>query len=122
MIPRSSAETYHLAVVIGVVFLLGCLATGFRKHAGYMPKGATCSAVLSAACHPFPEEKDSAKLPVQWGVAPLVMWRPGPKEQGGAGQQDGQTVAKSSKRENVYGHCCFTASDVEMPSEHKLYN
>ena len=112
----------HLAVAIGVVFLFGCLATGFRKHAGYMPKGATCSAVLSAACHPFPEEEHIARSPVQWGVVPVVMWQPDPEEQIKSRQQDESAVASSLKREIVDGHCCFTTSEVEKPKEHRLYN
>ncbi|KAF2675503.1 hypothetical protein BT63DRAFT_475106 [Microthyrium microscopicum] len=50
-------------ITVGTVFLIG-----FKKHPGYMPLGATCSAVISAACHRPADDTGAAYQPVQWGV------------------------------------------------------
>jgi hypothetical protein len=46
------------------------IALGLKKHPGYMPIGATCSAVLSAACHGPYNDKTSVK-PLRWGVVDI---------------------------------------------------
>lgn len=38
-----------------------------RKDTGALPLGATCSAVISAACHPPPSDFDAYLQPVTWG-------------------------------------------------------
>ena len=43
-----------------------------------MPFGATCSAVLSAACHRPPGDENAAYLPIQWGVVSSPLGDPKP--------------------------------------------
>ena len=58
-----------LAIILGVLILLGALILSFRRYDSDMPIASTSSAVISAACHPLENDPDAALLPVQWGVA-----------------------------------------------------
>lgn len=56
-------------VVTGVcMMLLVALILGVQRYEGTMPLVGSCSAVISAACHPDPQTYPSAHLPLQWGV------------------------------------------------------
>jgi hypothetical protein len=61
----SNVET---AIVIGFILIIVIILYGRKRYPGGMPMGATCSAVISAACHPPCEDKDAFKFPVQWGA------------------------------------------------------
>lgn len=74
-----------LAMILGVLILLGALILSFRKYNSDIPMASTSTAVISAACHPLENDPDAALLPVQWGVA--------------------------SKTRGV-GHCCFSSKLV----------
>lgn len=57
-----------LTSLAGVSLLLGALTLGYFKHLdGDMPPAGSCSAAISAACHPPESGSDSLK-PLQWGV------------------------------------------------------
>lgn len=51
-------------VMVGFLIILGCR----RLRCGGIPMAASCSAAISAACHPIPEEPDAWKKEVCWGV------------------------------------------------------
>jgi hypothetical protein len=42
---------------------------GFRRYKGGMPLSATCSVIISAACHRPDGDKEAHLFPVQWGAA-----------------------------------------------------
>lgn len=44
---------------------------GPQRYNGGMPLAGSCSAVLSAACHPAVDEQDVALVPVKWGVVSI---------------------------------------------------
>jgi hypothetical protein len=57
------------AIIIGLILVVVLVLCGYKRYPGGMPMGATCSAVISAACHPpLPEDKDAFKIHVQWGA------------------------------------------------------
>lgn len=56
-----------LVVLIGIALLLLALALGRRKLHGHMPVGASCSMVISAACHPPETDVDAAFLHISRG-------------------------------------------------------
>lgn len=63
-----------------------------------MPLSATCSLVISAACHRSADDIDVQYMPVQWGVVPAQVL------------------------EEKDDHCCFTTyRDVEPPKEGGRY-
>ena len=57
-----------LTMIVGTVIALGAVLIGFRRYPSEMPLASTCSAAISAACHPPPDDVDAAVLSVQWGV------------------------------------------------------
>lgn len=102
--------------------------------------GATCSVVISAACHqPLPDDRDAYRFPVQWGATshPYVVHSPtgtSTPNTGGTSEVEsddntsigdgvrttdptngGEVEGKSSNsgravRTIVPGHCCFTTA------------
>ena len=106
-----------------------------------MPTGATCSAVISAACHAPDGDEEGYKFPLQWGVIPhendaLPVLSTDPEQ--GEGRQSvenpqdhleegpveaEQQAASSSANGRIQpGHCCFTTSrHVVPPTEDQIY-
>lgn len=58
----------YCVVTGGFITLFAALVLGFQRYQGTMPLVGSCSAVISAACHPDPQTYPSAHLPLQWGV------------------------------------------------------
>ena len=85
-----------LTTIVGSCIVLGGVATALRKFPAGMPLASSCSAAISAACHPPSEDIDAAVLPVQWGAVDVV----------GKGK---------------VGHCTFTSMRVTEPVPGKLY-
>lgn len=98
------------AICIGLVWVLGVLILTLTRHyPATMPLGATCSAVISAACHqPLPEDEKAYMFPVKWGVV-------------GASQnviEDQDTDYDGA----TFPHCSFTtARDVRPPIPGQIY-
>jgi len=87
-----------LSLAIGMVLAIIALGLGKRYPGGEnaVPLISTCSAAISAACHPPSDDTDAHLLPVEWGVV---------------------------SSENGVGHCSFTtARDVKHPVEGGVYN
>ncbi|KAH0559694.1 hypothetical protein GP486_003791 [Trichoglossum hirsutum] len=57
-----------LVIMVGSVAVLIGAGMGFRRYPAGIPTAAGCSAAISAACHPLPNEHDAAYLPLKWGV------------------------------------------------------
>jgi hypothetical protein len=53
---------------IGWLIFIAGVGLGLRKYKGGMPLAGSCSAALSAACHPPLDEAEVALVPVKWGV------------------------------------------------------
>lgn len=88
------------AIILGSVVLLLGIFNGFRKSRVAMPLAGSCSAAISAACHPPETDVDASLKRVMWGV-----------------------VAEESFKhlnESV-GHCSFTSFKVEAPVVGKKY-
>ena len=89
-----SPEAIVLTMVVASLIVLGALITAARRYPPGMPHVSTCSAAISAACHPPPGDVDAAVLPVQWGVV-------------------------STK--NGIGHCSFSSKLVGPPVPGRTY-
>ena len=83
-----------LNAAIGIVVLVG-LALSFLRLDSGIPVASNCSAAISAACHPPPEDEDAALGLVQWG-------------------------AVSSDEQGV-GHCSFSSRPVQRLEQGKSY-
>ncbi|KAL4889365.1 hypothetical protein BDV59DRAFT_186704, partial [Aspergillus ambiguus] len=91
---------------IGVLALaiIATIGIGLRKLKAHMPIAGTCSAAISAACHPPVGDGDAASKPVMWGEVSEAQ----PPDEGARGRVR-------------YAHCSFTSKDVNLPSLVKPY-
>lgn len=56
-------------VVVALVMIAFLLASGWRRFKnGIMPVAGSCSAAISAACHPDTDEAEAWEKPLRWGV------------------------------------------------------
>lgn len=91
-----------LTTVTGSLIAVGGVLLGwFRKYPAGIPVAGSCSAAISAACHPPPEDYNASLKPVQWGAL-------------------GQGIFNSGEAD-VVGHCSFSSLPVEFPIEGRLY-
>lgn len=56
------------AIILGSVIVLVGIANGLRKARVGMPLVGSCSAAISAACHPPKEDVDASLKRVMWGL------------------------------------------------------
>jgi hypothetical protein len=90
-----------LTFVVAAVIALAGIAMGRLKYSAGMPLASSCSAAISAACHPPVEDVDAHLLPVQWGVVSYEN--------------------RASDGEEGVGHCSFSSMPVEQPVPGRLY-
>ena len=84
-----------IIIIVWFIAMIGCLT--FKPG---MPLIGSCSAAISAACHPPEDDKDASKLPVKWGVV-------------------GHKTVDSTGR--MVGHCTFTSFKVKAPVQGIFY-
>ena len=89
-----------VTIVVGAAVMLLGIAMGYRRYKPGMPLVGSCSAAISAACHPPYRDKDASVSKLRWGVV---------KDQG----LDGQDYAM--------GYCSFTSFEVEKPKTGERY-
>ena len=88
-------------IALGTILVLIGITCGFLKSKGNMPLAGSCSAAISAACHPPESDVDAPLKPVMWGTITDSL-----------GLEDGETGI---------GHCSFTSLPVEAPIIGKEY-
>ena len=54
------------AIALGLMVVIVGIVTGFRKHKAAVPLAGSCSAVISAACHPPQGSIDTKLSSVKW--------------------------------------------------------
>lgn len=83
--PATSIPGFHIITTIGwsplnlgvlyfvyTAMLITLICFGDKKVAfGQLPMAGSCSAAISAACHPGPEDINAWQKPVKWGVLPV---------------------------------------------------
>ena len=87
-------------IILGSIVVLLGICFGLRKARGGMPLAGSCSAAISAACHPPETDVDASMKRIMWGVVAEDCF-----------QYEGENV----------GHCSFTSSTVEAPVVGKWY-
>lgn len=90
-----------LTIVVSCLIAIYGLALGQRKYPAGIPLASSCSAAISAACHPPAEDVDASLRPVQWGAVTH-------------GERRGNG-------EDLIGHCSFSSLPVEPPIPGRLY-
>lgn len=115
---KKSTPTYSYMPLICAGSLLGLLGimivgVSFRRLKSAIPLAGTCSAAISAACHP-PENvctNTVAHGELMWGETDLP-WALS------SGDDDDDDDDES---DDAKGHCSFTPSEARQPSLDKLY-
>ena len=80
-----------IVLIIALVIVVGTCVIGFGRTSSPIPLAGSCSAVISAACHPLKMERDITLKPIAWGVVPNFEIVDG------------------------VGHCSFSSEPVEQP-------
>lgn len=96
-----SALAIILCTALGVIIAIGGYVIGQFKYAPGIPVASSCSAAISAACHPPPEDVQASLLPVKWGAVTHG-------EINGGGKPS-------------VGHCTFSSLPVEAPKRGRYY-
>ena len=82
-------------IILGAFIVVVAVVTSLQKFKSGMPLAGSCSAAISAACHPnHIEDEHASILPLQWGV---------------------------SANTGGIGHCTFSSKDVDPPDEYTRY-
>jgi hypothetical protein len=90
-----------ILLLIVATFIAGSgLVVAQRRYKAGMPLASSCSAAISAACHPPAGDVDAQLLRVQWGAVSH-----------GVGEGEAEVV----------GHCSFSSWPVEMLIPKRLY-
>ena len=95
-----SLVAMFFVLVASIIVIWFMIMTGFRTFKPGVPPMGSCSAAISAACHPPEDDKDASKQPVKWGVV------------------GHKTVDMTGE---VVGHCTFTSFKVKAPKRGMLY-
>lgn len=120
-----------LAILVTIIFasliLLAGAAYGFRRYPKVgIPLAGSCSAAISAACHPPPNNDRPSIKAVMWGAIkeessstgeeerPLIKSPRSPEEASLLGNNRRQD-------QRIVGHCTFTSLPVEEPIRGELY-
>ena len=89
-----------LVIILGSFLILVGIANGFRNARIGIPLAGSCSAAISAACHPPKADVDASLKRVKWGAV---------------------VDPTSKNRTERVGHCSFTSFEVEAPTVGKRY-
>jgi hypothetical protein len=92
----SSALLALLLILITLSVMTSVL--GFRSFAANIPFSGSCSWVISAACHPDPNESDPAMGRVKWG-----------------------SISNRRGEDDAVGHCSFSCGRVTKPTIEEKY-
>lgn len=87
-------------IILGVIVVLLGIANGYRKASLDIPLAGSCSAAISAACHPPKADVNASLKRVMWGVMAK-----------GNSNDSGESV----------GHCSYTSFKVETPIVGRKY-
>ena len=113
-----------VTIITGTCTLLLGIANGFRRYpSSGLPLAGSCSAVISAACHP-PLGDDGASLKkVMWGACRGDLDGRWDTEVDISNllKTDGKEAMRQDGEQVRVGHCSFTSTAVEEPEEGKLY-
>ncbi|KAL8894730.1 MAG: hypothetical protein Q9192_004093 [Flavoplaca navasiana] len=99
-----------ITICLGAAVLTVGIAMGFRKYKPGIPLVGSCSAAISAACHPPQGDDKPSRKVVRWGPC-------GPTS---TLSMTGDDPTLSSGESEI-GHCSLTSFNVEPPVEGALY-
>lgn len=121
------------ALILGGVMTCTVVGLGMRRFASQMPIAGSCSAAISAACHPTEGEEHALK-PIIWGEIPVAAVQPEDGDDADEIISDHELEDRrdgnggysplrkdTAGQEGVYGHCSFTSGKIITPNPSGLY-
>ena len=90
-----------LATLVGSTMAISGIIIGRLKYLAGIPLVGSCSAAISAACHPAVGDENASLSPVQWGAV--------------------THTRMGDNGEEAIGHCAFSSLPVEPPIPGRLY-
>ena len=110
-------------IIMGTILLALGIATGFRRYQmNGIPFAGSCSAAISAACHPPLGDDRASRKAVMWGACGSDVdggWDR-TMELGDLPSVGNEAVRTEEERVKI-GHCSFTSFTVEEPVEGEMY-
>ncbi|KAF2822150.1 hypothetical protein CC86DRAFT_301334, partial [Ophiobolus disseminans] len=67
----ASKLSSRVTIMVGLVYVGFLVVLAMRDYPGDVPMASSCSAAISAACHPDEEDDEAHLFPVQWGVVSI---------------------------------------------------
>ena len=116
-----------VTIIFGSLVLLAGVVNGSRRYPKVgIPLAGSCSAAISAACHPPPNDDRSSRKAVMWGAVKEESSHAGDEErsltESSHSQEDASTVGNNRLPEQtIVGHCTFTSLPVDGAVKGKLY-
>ncbi|PKY07948.1 hypothetical protein P168DRAFT_331255 [Aspergillus campestris IBT 28561] len=134
------------AMSLGVLMVGAILALGMRRFKSNIPLAGSCSAAISAACHPLSDDEHALR-PIMWGEVQIPRAEPaslplGTNEETGTSESELDARGREARRDQSiqesgvsllvrddmsddsgasYGHCSFTSHEVITPSPLRRY-
>ena len=108
-----SLKAMFLTILIGTTAMVILIGLGLRRLRSDMPVASSCSAAISAACHPPPGDTDASLKSVQWGE--IIKTQAQSKGTGDL------SVDRKPSADADYPHCSFTSQEVMKPSRDNCY-
>lgn len=115
------------AIIVGSVMILTLLGLSTRSFRSVIPLAGSCSAAISAACHPPDDDVDAAIKPIMWGeicssanrshststLTSLLDAEQGEDDGDGGDLLEMQAINNKAQSAPV---CTFTSCDIERPT------
>lgn len=99
-----SSSALLAAIVVGSLVLCVGLANGCRTYEPGIPLVGSCSAAISAACHPPPGDDRPSEKKIQWGVCGQL-----------------RKAGRGEPQKAEMGHCTLTSFRTQKPVEGVRY-
>ncbi|KAL3490613.1 hypothetical protein BJX62DRAFT_225746 [Aspergillus germanicus] len=127
--PTAGCSLLGILLTFGVTSaaMLVLFGLAFRPLRSHMPLAGTCSAALSAACHPPENDSEASLKAVMWGEVSRDEGGVDSSSDGDGDEETRRSTEPSSGGSSAedtgsrYGHCTFTSQDVNAPSLGNFY-
>ncbi|KAJ5159250.1 uncharacterized protein N7500_008901 [Penicillium coprophilum] len=113
-------------IIVGSLMIMALLGLAMRPFRSVIPLAGSCSAAISAACHPPEDDVDAALKPIMWGeihshspstdsFTPIIVV--------GKAHDETDMIEMQGKRKVMQGlpRCTFTSMRVERPTLFQTY-
>ncbi|KAJ5359849.1 hypothetical protein N7517_009040 [Penicillium concentricum] len=117
-----------LTIIVGSLMIMALLGLAMRPFRSVIPLAGSCSAAISAACHPPEDDVDAALKPIMWGEIHLNQHSPSadyfsPLAVAGEAHVEMNVLDMQGKGKVMQDlpRCTFTSMRVERPTLLQTY-